>query len=202
MSDTHYISNKILKINVGFLLSESAGQSRDNEFDIPDALRVADDLTLDYLHGTLKLGRTSRGILVQGTLEAGAHLDCARCLEETPVPIDLSVEELFVYPAAPEEEFVVTEDCNLDLGPLLRAETFLNMPIHVLCRPDCAGLCLECGANLNEGPCDCDKTPIDPRLAALQALKDQLEKPAPAKSVVTAAGDESPHAPPHPKRRR
>ena len=201
MSDNHYISNKVLKINVGFLLSESAGQSRDNEFDIPDALRVAEDLMLDYLHGTLKLSRTSRGILVQGALEAGTHLECARCLEETPVPIDLEVEELFVYPASPEAEFVVTEDCNLDLAPLLRAETFLNLPVHVLCRPTCAGLCLECGANLNEGPCDCDKTPIDPRLAALQALKDQLEKLAATKTVARSASDAHSRATPHPKGR-
>jgi len=40
----------------------------------------------------------------------------------------------------------------------------------VLCRPDCAGLCPECGQNLNEGVCDCARDTIDPRLAVLRSM--------------------------------
>jgi uncharacterized protein len=39
-----------------------------------------------------------------------------------------------------------------------------------LCRPDCRGLCIECGKNLNEGPCDCVVESIDSRLAELKEL--------------------------------
>jgi uncharacterized protein len=172
---TGFINNRILKIQVGFLLSEGAGQSRDFEFDVPQALRVADDMMLDYLHGTLHLSRTSRGILVQGTLDTRFDSECARCLDNTLVSLQVPIEELFVYPSEPDAELVVPEDGNLDLAPLLREEIITNTPIGILCKSDCAGLCPNCGQNLNDGPCGCESEDIDPRLAALKALKDHLK---------------------------
>lgn len=168
MNNTHFVNNRILKLNVGFLISEGAGHSRDTELDVPGLIRVADDLTLDQLRGTLHLSRNTRGVLVQGTLSTRLHTDCARCLEPAIVPIDLQLDELYVYPAEPGIDFVVTDDGNLDLAPLIREEAIVSTPQTTLCRPDCAGLCPECGANLNEGPCDCDRHPIDPRFAALK----------------------------------
>ncbi len=177
MNDTHYINNKVLKINVGFLLSEGPGHHRDTEFDVPETLRVAEDLTLDYLRGVLRMTRTSRGILVQGTLATRFQTECARCLEDATIALDVTLEELYVSPPESGAEFVVMEDGNLDLAPLLREEVITATPLHTLCRPECAGLCLECGANLNDGPCECDQRPIDPRMAALLVLKDQMNMP-------------------------
>jgi uncharacterized protein len=175
--DTHkgYISNRVLKIQVGFLLSDTAGKSRDTEFDVP-TLRVSDDLTLDFLRGKLHLSRTSRGILVQGTLHSQIGGECVRCLNEATVPLDVHIEELFVYPPEPDAEFTVSDDGILDLAPLIREETILDMPIGILCRPECAGLCPTCGKNLNDGPCDCEREDIDPRLSALKALKESMQK--------------------------
>ena len=174
MSDIHtgYINNRILKLQVGFLLSEgSVGQSRDVEFDVPH-LRVAEDLTLDFLRGKLHLSRSSRGILVQGTLETQINSECKRCLEDTSVELTVPVEELFVYPPEPGELSTLTDDGILDLTPLLREEIILNTPIGNLCKPDCAGLCLTCGKNLNDGPCDCEAEDINPHFAMLKSLKD------------------------------
>jgi uncharacterized protein len=162
-------------MQVGFLLNEGVGQSRDTEFDVP-TLRVADDLTLSYLRGTLRLMRNSRGILVQGTLHTGVHGECARCLTESSVELDVPVEELYVYPPQPDAEFCVADDGILDLAPLLREEIIVDTPIGVLCRPDCAGLCPNCGKNWNEGPCECEREETDPRLAALKALKEELQR--------------------------
>lgn len=177
MNEPHsgYVNNRVLKMQVGFLLSDGVGQSRDFQFDVP-TLRVSDDLTLDYLRGTLRLMRNSRGILVQGTLHTGFHSECVRCLTDTSVTIDVPIEELYVFPPQPDAEFTVGDDGILDLAPLLREETILDMPITALCKPDCAGLCPNCGQNLNEGPCDCDSERIDPRLAGLKALRDELHK--------------------------
>jgi uncharacterized protein len=47
------------------------------------------------------------------------------------------------------------------------------MPMGILCRPDCAGLCPQCGQNLNEGTCDCAKDDIDPRFEVLRRLGDE-----------------------------
>ena len=48
-------------------------------------------------------------------------------------------------------------DGEIDLTPLLTEEIIANIPIKVLCREDCQGLCPQCGANLNDNPCKCDK---------------------------------------------
>ena len=58
----------------------------------------------------------------------------------------------------------------LDLRQPLREQIMLAMPIHLLCRPDCKGLCTNCGQNWNEGPCNCSAEDLDPRLAALKNL--------------------------------
>ena len=178
MNDNHtsYVNNRVLKIQVGFLLNEDFGNSRDTEFDIPHLL-VDNDMLLDHLGGTLHISRNSRGVLVQGTLEAAVQGECARCLEENvPLTLTLPIDELYVYPATPDAEYSVPDSGLLDLAPLIREEVIVQTPITVLCRPDCAGLCPDCGANLNDGPCDCDKDNIDPRFAALKQLKDQLDK--------------------------
>jgi uncharacterized protein len=170
-----YVSNRVLKIQVGFLLNEGVGQSRDTEFDVP-RMRVSNDLMLDYLRGVLHLSRTSRGILVQGTLKTSIKGECVRCLSDTSVNLDIPIEELFVYPPEAYAEFTVADDGILDLASLLRAEIILDTPIGVLCRPDCAGLCPDCGSNLNQGPCECEREDADPRFAALERLKDELLK--------------------------
>lgn len=143
------------------------------EFDVP-TLRVADDVMLDYLRGNLRLTRTSRGILIQGLLHASVAGECVRCLADTSVLLEIPLEDIYVYPPEPSAEFTVADDGILDLTPLVREEAIAGLPIGVLCRPDCAGLCPNCGQNLNEGPCDCEKEPIDPRFAALRSLKDDL----------------------------
>ncbi len=177
MSDTTqgYVSNRILKVQVGFLLNEGAGYSRDTEFEVP-RLRVSDDLMLDYLRGKIRMSRTSRGILVQGELDTSIQAECSRCLSDTSVQITVPIEELFVYPPEPDAESTVADDGILDIAPLLREEIILKTPIGVLCKPDCLGLCVHCGKNLNEGPCNCETEAIDPRMAALKALKDELSK--------------------------
>ena len=55
---------------------------------------------------------------------------------------------------------------------VVRELVLLDVPSTPLCRPDCAGLCLTCGANLNDGPCGCAAAPTDPRWSALDQLHD------------------------------
>ena len=58
------------------------------------------------------------------------------------------------------------------MDDLLETVYILDMDTKYLCRPDCKGVCPECGQNLNEGPCSCRKKP-DPRLAVLEQLLDK-----------------------------
>jgi uncharacterized protein len=167
-----YVNRRVLKLNVGFLLSEGVGYQRVIDLDIP-RIQVADDLELDYLQGELRLSRNSRGLLIQGMLETSIVGECARCLTPTLIPVELKLEELFSYPPDPDADYSVDDTGILDLAPLLREEAILAIPMGVLCRPDCAGLCPQCGQNWNEGSCDCEQDDIDPRFSV---LRDQLNK--------------------------
>jgi uncharacterized protein len=163
-----YVSNRVLKLNVGFLLAAGPGHTHETEFDVP-AVRVSNDVDLAYVRGPLRLSRTREGVLVQGELEVGVEAECYRCLEPVRRDMKIEVEELYTYPNTRASEFSIGDDAILDLAPLLRAETIIADARGVLCRPDCKGLCPNCGANLNYGPCDCQDE-IDPRLAKLKEL--------------------------------
>ena len=71
------------------------------------------------------------------------------------------------------ESRVVVENgvSYLDLGAICWEEFVLALPVNPLCRPDCKGLCPQCGANLNDGPCQCAPEEGDPRMAVLRGLK-------------------------------
>ncbi|WP_273524620.1 YceD family protein [Mailhella massiliensis] len=126
------------------------------------------------------------GCLIRGTIRGVVAMPCNRCMEETLVVLNQSFDEFEEYPSTaetePEEndpvglldECVVTTEGGapfLDLASLLWEEFSLALPVKPLCRPDCRGLCPECGKNLNEGACGCSRDSGDPRLAALRQLK-------------------------------
>jgi len=165
---------RLLKVNVGFLLKESAGYVRDIVFDEPGPVH-AYEVVLRDLQGTLRLTRTPQGILVQGLLNAKSASECVRCLRPIDLPFQVELSELFVIPTAPEAsqaQYQIDEGNFIDLMPILREEGILAIPMHAVCSADCKGLCSQCGKDLNEGPCDCETEEIDPRLSILRTLLD------------------------------
>lgn len=174
LSAKHYVNTRVLKLNVGHLIAVGSGHSQDTAFDVP-AIRLDDDLILEYITGPIRLSRNKEGVLVQGQLQVGFESECARCLDPTAQPITIEIEELYSYPISTGIEFAISEDGSLDLVPLLHAEMLIATAHGLLCRDDCAGLCGECGANLNHAVCACDLDDIDPRLAALKTLLNDSE---------------------------
>jgi uncharacterized protein len=160
-----------LRFNFGFLLEANVGAKREIELAYPE-IRVASDLTLVPLEGMFEASRTSRGIYVRGELHTRFAVECARCLEDAWLDVAFQLDDLFYYPPheAPPGEQVVGENGFIDLAPLVRELSLLEIPSQPFCRSDCRGLCAQCGHNLNEGDCDCRTEEIDPRLAALQQL--------------------------------
>ncbi|MCH7481045.1 MAG: DUF177 domain-containing protein [Chloroflexi bacterium] len=69
-----------------------------------------------------------------------------------------------------ESELLVPDNHIIELGPLVREYLVLDMPINPLCKPDCLGLCADCGKNLNDSPHVHDEASVDPRFSALQDL--------------------------------
>ena len=87
------------------------GTIRRIELDYP-SIKLSDDLTLSPLKGVITATRTTEGIYIHGELESAAALECVRCLTETIVPLDFTLDELFYYPpqSAPPGENYVGED--------------------------------------------------------------------------------------------
>lgn len=131
------------------------------------------DLKVDFIRGMLVVTRVQGGVLVQGTLSSRLEQECVRCLEPSEHSIDLKLEETFRLPGTnPQIDtlYQVGENGKLDLTPILREQSWLAIPMKPLCHPDCRGLCPQCGANLNQEECACERTHVDPRLAALREL--------------------------------
>ncbi len=170
----NHTNHSRLRFNFGFLLEAPLGTNRINEISYP-TIQVGNDVTLTPLQGKFTATRTSEGVYVNGRFQTAIHTDCVRCLEEALVPITLQLDELFYYPpeTAPDNEDAYTfegETGFIDLSPLVREISLLETPMQPLCRPDCQGLCIVCGQNLNKADCGCTNDEFDPRLAKLRSL--------------------------------
>jgi uncharacterized protein len=84
--------------------------------------------------------------------------------------VKLGVNELFESDPIEGETYQLEHD-TIDLEPLARDAIGLELPLAPLCRPDCAGLCGQCGADRNEIACDCVMDDTDPRWDALAGLR-------------------------------
>jgi uncharacterized protein len=73
-------------------------------------------------------------------------------------------------PVPSPDAFTIDAHHILDLSEAVRQYTVINIPMKPLCKPNCAGLCPQCGANRNEAPCQCPQEQGDPRWAVLQQL--------------------------------
>jgi uncharacterized protein len=133
-------------------------------------LEMADDLNLTKFRGSAHLTHTPQGVYVHGRF-AGEHpAECVRCLAEFTQILTADIKQLYDFPPDPSSEHVVAETGFLDLAPLMRELMLLSVPIRALCRPNCKGLCPNCGQDWNEGPCSCEKDEINPRFAVLGNL--------------------------------
>jgi uncharacterized metal-binding protein YceD (DUF177 family) len=174
-----YLKRRLLKLQVGFLLSEGPGNSKQVPIQLPQRVQVANDLYLQSLTGSLVLTRTKEGILIQGMLQVSHARECDRCLDAFDHQFELNIAELFASPPdANISVFRVDSNGEIDLAPLLREEVLIEESYRTVCRADCRGLSAESGINLNherESPNTAMAAidggmAIDPRLAVLKQL--------------------------------
>lgn len=146
---------------------------------------LQEGLTLEALRGTVEVIRTNKGLLVRVQVRGQGHGQCARCLADLDYPVYLHFEEEFlpvadVFTGAPlripegADNFLIGADFVLDLHEPLRQYALMAEPLNPLCRPDCAGLCPECGRDRNQGACGCSPR-IDSRWEVLRALAARLD---------------------------
>lgn len=169
MSDPH----SPLRLNVGFIVAQSAGYSRDFAIEIPQ-VRLQPDLVIDNLAGEVRVSRTPQGLLIQANIKGNTQLDCVRCLEPFTQALQANFTELFAFSRRniTDSGLLVPDDGQIDLEPLLREYLILDLPISPLCQLDCKGLCPVCGENLNFIACNHEEEPADPRLEVLKKLLD------------------------------
>jgi uncharacterized protein len=122
----------------------------------------------------LEITRANTGTVFTLAFTARLFGPCYRCLGDAVLELPIHVRE---YQAeSPEDEQMTTQYVvgnQLEISQWARDAVALALPDKILCRPDCAGLCGECGKNLNEEPHTHEEERVDPRWAALEALRDQ-----------------------------
>ncbi len=172
-----------VSFNVATLLLEPVG-SRRRELLESEELAVADEGWSREVHGEVELLRTVRGVLVRAHLRESPVLECARCLEPFWMEIELSITEEFVPPIdistgeqitpVDADELRIDELHQLDLSEAVRQYEQTAIPLQPMCRPDCAGLCPQCGRNRNLGLCDCTERASAGAFEALSGLGERL----------------------------
>ena len=134
------------------------------------------DLELD-----LSLTSASEGVYVSGSVRGTLIGECGRCLDEISESFDVHIGELFAYAESTTEETTDEDEVGrmqgdlLDLEPAVRDAVVLTLPANPVCRPDCPGLCPDCGVQIDELPADHSHELDDPRWAALRNLSKSEE---------------------------
>ncbi len=175
-------------LNVAQLLKAAVGTTR--EYDVDEQFPVLDERLqlVEPVRGKVRLTRTNRGILVTARLRTAARLECSRCLDvyvenlpirfdEEYIPVVDVVSGLPTHIPHESYAYLINEKHELDLQPAVREYGLLALPMKPLCSSECAGLCPQCGANLNREKCECVVEARDARFAPLAALLSPEEPP-------------------------
>ncbi|RAK26874.1 uncharacterized protein B0I29_12528 [Actinoplanes lutulentus] len=134
------------------------------------------DLELD-----LSMTSVSEGVYISGTVRGSLSGECGRCLNEIGESFEVPLAAMFAYVDSTTEETTDDDEVGrmsgdlLDLEPAVRDAIVLTLPVTPLCRPDCPGLCPECGVHLDDLPVDHNHEDVDPRWAALRNLTNSEE---------------------------
>ena len=171
--------------NVAQLLKAPVGTSQRVDLDPDDGLKLDEEQVrlAGDVSGQVRLHRTNQGILVDGTASVPVELRCDRCLEPFTSTVTFPLREQYYptievntglpLPTADDDlGFPINQNHTLDLREAIRQNLLVALPIRAICREDCAGLCAQCGQNLNVGTCDCVPDTSDERFAPLRALLD------------------------------
>jgi uncharacterized protein len=182
---------RLLVINVSQIPSEG--------LDVEDALEPGEvhlegEDSFILAPGGRMQGRLERGeedsVHVRGSLSARLGLQCGRCLEPFDLPVDQELDLFYLRrqradPAEEEDEVELSDRDMvvayykgdiLDLGEMVREQFFLALPLKRLCREDCRGLCLTCGANRNVKKCDCPPEAATTPFGSLRRLFEDKDR--------------------------
>ena len=162
------VMNDQPRIHLGSLLRSSDDAHAAGELDHLDYWQGKQRQTLRFARpAKFRVDVNSLGndeMYLQGTFAPTLIMECARCLRDVEVPLQLKLGTLLKYDPSVDipyldeaesgEEILMFGDPDLDLSGYLAETSLLAAPLSVLHAPDCKGLCQVCGHDLNEGPCE------------------------------------------------
>jgi uncharacterized protein len=121
------------------------------------------------LNVDVRIEAVSDGVLVKGTADVSWVSTCRRCLDPIAGATSSTFQEMYSENPVEGDTYPIRHDA-IDLELVAREAILLDLPLAPLCREECAGLCVTCGSNLNDGACSCPAVVADPRWAGLSGL--------------------------------
>jgi uncharacterized protein len=158
-----------LQVNVAQLLKDAVGATR--TFEVDGLALDSDEGVPAYVRGEFRLTRTDRGVWASGPVAFSVDYVCSRCLAPFASWIEARMDDVFL----PSVDIVtgarlrygeddagadinsIDEQHVLDLSDALRQYRLAGIPMAPVCREDCQGICPECGHELNESACTCER---------------------------------------------
>jgi uncharacterized protein len=130
----------------------------------------------------VKASKVGDKYLLAGRISGAVSLKCDRCLEAFRFDLEIPFSFFLVSPKSgpgEAEAELLDEDLEvdfihgetIDLDVRIKEQVFLSLPMKSICREECLGLCPLCGANLNEGPCQCGRQKTNLAFSKLESLK-------------------------------
>ena len=123
----------------------------------------------------------NKTLFIRGAVDVTLSIPCGRCLEEVPTQICFDIDKkldiedsVLIDDEMEENDYLI--GFELDVDKLVYAEILVNWPMKVLCKDDCEGICRVCGMNLNKGTCNCERSELDPRMAAIQDIFSKFKE--------------------------
>lgn len=133
----------------------------------------------------VKLVLTNKGnqkLLIKAKANLSVAIPCGRCLKDVITEFCLDFSREADMKLSEEERQEQLDENNyiagyqLDVDALIADEVVLQWPMKVLCKEDCQGICSVCGQDLNLKQCGCDRTVLDPRMAAFLDIFEQFKE--------------------------
>lgn len=143
--------------------------------DMPPVLSEVEQIEFEEpVKLNLVLTNINNTIFVEGDISAKLRLACGNCLDTFSFPVQADFSETYYNEGRegiePGEFYTPYSGDKLDLTPEVVKSVILVLPMRIVCRQDCKGLCPSCGGNKNRENCDCARETVDPRLEMLKKL--------------------------------
>ena len=162
-----------MKIQVGGL---SEGVHRFH-FDVP-AAEVGLGEQFSDVQTDVELDKTPNQVMLKAAIHTAAHFSCDRCTAPFASRLDSGYRMHYVWNEQDSGQYDVAEvqvipqgSTIIDISEDVRQTVLVAVPLKLLCREDCLGLCPHCGKDLNDGLCDCSAEEVDTRWEKLRALQ-------------------------------